>query len=246
MASAPKTPEPGGAGNRATDGRQPETARAWAGGVSRASRKWWRWGSTPRPLSGLGSGRGRSAEKRQLHSHVLLGGSRAGAGASSPTPASEPAGRAGCVRRSIVPCALGDGSARSSPVGASLCHGGGGGGVRLTSQGRRGKIKVQGAWEIECSQQLCAQYMKDTPDTRVQAHAHTCTHMCKHTRVYTHVQAHAHTCICMHTCASTRAHTHVCVHARTRTHVAEAATVRPSVLHHVKRSWGTLRLLRAR
>lgn len=128
VASAPKTPEPGGAGNRATDGRQPETARAWAGGVSRASRKWWRWGSTPRPLSGLGSGRGRSAEKRQLHSHVLLGGSRAGAGASSPTPASEQASRAGCVRRSVVMCALGDGSARSSPVGASLCHRGGGGG----------------------------------------------------------------------------------------------------------------------
>lgn len=233
VASAPKTPEPGGAGNRATDGRQPETARAWAGGVSRASRKWWRWGSTPRPLSGLGSAGG-SAEKRQLHSHVLLGGSRAGAGASSPTPASEQAGRAGCVRHSVVPCALGDGSARSSPVGASLCHGGGGGGVRLTSQGRRGKIKVQGAWEMECSQQLCAQYMKDTPDTRVQAHAHTCTHMCEHTRVYTHVQAHAHTCICMHTCASTHLCTHVHMHAHMCEHTCTHACVRARADTHTR------------
>lgn len=263
VASAPKTPEPGGAGNRATDGRQPETARAWAGGISRASRKWWRWGSTPRPLSGLGSGRGGGPLRRGSCTPTSsLGAAERVLGRPRRPPLlSRPVGPGACGA-ALLCARWGTGPPAPLRLGL-LCVTGVGVGVGGAAHFARPSWENQGARSLGngvLTTTVCSVHERHSRHTRASTRthmhthvrAHTCTHTCKHmhTHAYacTHVRAHiyAHTCTCMHTCASTRAHTHVCVHARTRTHVAEAATVRPAVLHHVKRSWGTLQLLRAR
>lgn len=261
MASAPKTPEPGGAGNRATDGRQPETARAWAGGVSRASRKWWRWGSTPRPLSGLGSGRGGGPLRRGSCTPTSsLGAAERVLGRPRRPPLlSRPVGPGACGA-ALLCARWGTGPPAPLRLGLLCVTGVGVGGAAHFA---RPLWENQGARSLGngvLTTTVCSVHERHSRHTRASTCTHMHTHVRAHTCIYTrastctHMHMHAHMCehTSMHTrahaCTHVRAHvhTHVCVHARTRTHVAEAATVRLSVLHHVKRSWGTLQLLRAR